>query len=524
MRKVFLEDLTKKGKKIDWISCIGKIINFEYEDTVGTLEIINYDLTTQKCTIRYNNNNFDIFIGHLKACKIGCVIGKIQRIYKYNIGDIIKRKNSNIIILDKIIIQEGNKYRQGYRCKCLTCNYEWDVFGKSLDYGHGCSVCSNNIIKVGINDMWTNNPNLAKLLANPEDGYKYGKSSNIKVDWICPNCKQIIKNKSINAFNKRGLSCSICSDGISYPNKFARFLLMELNQNFIPEYSPTWCKYYFKGKLRQGVYDNYFLHDSYNYLLEMDGGFHKKDNNISGQTKEESIIIDLEKNKLAKNNGYELIRIDCEVSNLQYIKDNIFKSKLVTMFDLSKIDWELIDKKSFSTSLVMETCKLWNSGIKKIKDISLILNLGQNTILRYLKILAKNNLCDYKTVQEIKFDIKNKILYYWNSEIYDINEISRLSKLHTSTVRRYLKICNNENLSNYDFSHKTKIDKMKKKVICLTTKEIFNSALDIIIKYNIKKCGISACCTKKCNSAGKHPETGEPLRWMYYEDYIKQTA
>ena len=27
--------------------------------------------------------------------------------------------------------------------------------------------------------------------------------------------------------------------------------------------------------------------------------------------------------------------------------------------------------------------------------------------------------------------------------------------------------------------------------------------------------------TRKAKSAGKHPETGEKLRWMYYEDYLK---
>ena len=29
-------------------------------------------------------------------------------------------------------------------------------------------------------------------------------------------------------------------------------------------------------------------------------------------------------------------------------------------------------------------------------------------------------------------------------------------------------------------------------------------------------------CKGNRKHSGKHPETGEPLKWMYYEDYINQ--
>lgn len=60
------------------------------------------------------------------------------------------------------------------------------------------------------------------------------------------------------------------------------------------------------------------------------------------------------------------------------------------------------------------------------------------------------------------------------------------------------------------------------KAICLSTGEIFNCIRDGAEKYNIKHSGdIGACCRGKQKSAGKHPITGEPLKWMYYKDYIK---
>jgi group I intron endonuclease len=63
-----------------------------------------------------------------------------------------------------------------------------------------------------------------------------------------------------------------------------------------------------------------------------------------------------------------------------------------------------------------------------------------------------------------------------------------------------------------------------KEIICLTTGKHFNYIKEASQYYGIEKARnqISSCCKGKRKSAGKYPETGEPLRWMYYEDYIAQ--
>ena len=66
--------------------------------------------------------------------------------------------------------------------------------------------------------MWDTNPQQASMLLNPEDGYKYSQCSAAKVPWKCPNCGHI-KIQAISNVNYRGLSCPICSDGISIPNR-----------------------------------------------------------------------------------------------------------------------------------------------------------------------------------------------------------------------------------------------------------------------------------------------------------------
>ena len=60
---------------------------------------------------------------------------------------------------------------------------------------------------------------------------------------------------------------------------------------------------------------------------------------------------------------------------------------------------------------------------------------------------------------------------------------------------------------------KRKID--DKKVICLTTGEIFDNCREATKKYNN---GIYSCLKDKSKTCGKHPITGEKLRWDYFKE------
>lgn len=60
-----------------------------------------------------------------------------------------------------------------------------------------------------------------------------------------------------------------------------------------------------------------------------------------------------------------------------------------------------------------------------------------------------------------------------------------------------------------------------KKVVCITTGEIFNMVKNASNKYNLKSdASIINVCKEKKKSAGKL-EDGTPLKWMYYEDFLK---
>lgn len=65
---------------------------------------------------------------------------------------------------------------------------------------------------------------------------------------------------------------------------------------------------------------------------------------------------------------------------------------------------------------------------------------------------------------------------------------------------------------------KTKQGQGNKKVICITTNEIFDSLAIAAKTYNICACDISKNCHKTRKSAGKHPVTNQKLVWCFFEE------
>ena len=51
---------------------------------------------------------------------------------------------------------------------------------------------------------------------------------------------------------------------------------------------------------------------------------------------------------------------------------------------------------------------------------------------------------------------------------------------------------------------------------------ITTSPINVVTDSDVNKSNIYDCCSGKNNSAGKHPITKEPLKWMYYDDYKKK--
>lgn len=166
---------------------------------------------------------------------------------------------------------------------------------------------SKRVIK-GENDLWTTHRKLALLLKNKEDGYTVSFGSHKVLEWICPNCKNIII-RSVNEVHNHGLSCKFCSDGISFPEKYIASLLAQLNLLFKRE-----CLFDWSGNKR---YDFYI--PKLSLIIETNGIQHYKDN-VFHRSLEEEIKNDFIKKELALKNGIKYyIQLDCRISDSSYI-------------------------------------------------------------------------------------------------------------------------------------------------------------------------------------------------------------
>lgn len=70
---------------------------------------------------------------------------------------------------------------------------------------------------------------------------------------------------------------------------------------------------------------------------------------------------------------------------------------------------------------------------------------------------------------------------------------------------------------------KGKSNGSSKKVICVTTNKIFDTAKDGARFYNCNPTSISSCCNGKLKHAGKLDD-GTKLKWMKYDDYVKRVG
>ena len=72
--------------------------------------------------------------------------------------------------------------------------------------------------------------------------------------------------------------------------------------------------------------------------------------------------------------------------------------------------------------------------------------------------------------------------------------------------------------TNIKGKHKGKLNPNAKKVVCITTGEMFDCIKHASEKFNTTYSNIIACCTGKTKTAGKHPVTGEKLVWRYLKN------
>lgn len=325
----------KQGKSIDWNNAKGYKCKFKYgevEDDVTILRRVG-----SKIIFEYNNEEITMEYTAFKECRFGKILGVYTYDFKIEIETLFKDDKRNITIIDReyrLDMNDNNCKWYKYHCN-IDNNEDWIIESSLLSKKTGCNVCSGNKILKGVNDINTVSPWMLEYMVDELDAFKYGCCSSIFVKARCPKCGFIKKVWLPNLY-QHGFSCNKCGDNIKYPNRFMLHLLELLNIEFETEYSPLWLN----GKR----FDFYV--PSKNLIIEMDGGWHDKDNNMSGQSSEKSKHIDNYKDNKALSHGLKIVRIDCDYLNMdtrfKFIKDKVMSSELVYYFNLDEFDWSCL--------------------------------------------------------------------------------------------------------------------------------------------------------------------------------------
>lgn len=457
-QKIFLDNLPKwtDGRfvgKINWKKSIGCKVDFIYDDIEGVIEIIDFIQSKHsRLIIKYNDNEYNIGVENFQRYQLGKVIGKISGGFKIEIGTRFQDENRDITIIDRRVVSRNNedgtwkcndKY---YKYECNRCSFDggknWNIKDEehkeelwteesNLLKGVGCSCCcqSPQIVVQGINDIPTTTPWLIPYFQGGyEEARKYCCNSNQKIYAICPDCRQI-KSKKMSIckiYNRHSIGCS-CADNISFGEKLMLSVLKQINVNFKTQLNKSDCIWCEKFK-----YDFYFKLNKDEYIIETHGRQHYEN---AWSKLEKTQENDKHKKQLALKNGIKdenYIVIDCRKSELEFIKENIFKSQLIKLFDLSNIDWGKAEEFT-TTNLVKMVCeyKRNNPNITST-EIAKKMKMSKSPIIKYLNIGNKQGWCNYDGKDEM---IKNgKAKGGWNSkEVLMIKDNTLVGKFKSGT-------------------------------------------------------------------------------------------
>lgn len=323
----------------------------------------------------------------------------------WNIGDTV----GDLTIINR---RSLSNTLQEYQYKCNVCGFdcskpvyikgeyqdEYWTAGHSIketqkNGGCGCACCGGRLTQPGINDVATTSKNIVDYFYDKTEANKWTKASQHKIKIVCPVCNTIQPNKiQIGNLVHEGFDCINCGNSISYPERLMYFLLKEIDVKFDIHKVFDWSK---------SVYDEYdkqfhkreydFYVPCINSIIEMHGSQHYRltfswDKSSNTQySLEHRQKIDSVKEKLAKENGYNYIIIDCNNSTKNYIKNNIIQSKLSTLFNLSNIDWDKISRKALNGIAKLVVDEKEKNPTKTSPELAEKYNVSLSSVLRWLK-------------------------------------------------------------------------------------------------------------------------------------------
>lgn len=347
--------------------------------------------------------------------------------------------------------------------KCQEHNYHGSYLttANSFSSGKRCPYCVNRKVNY-FDSVGFLHHDIAKQIyqdvelndVNILDTYKLAPQKHDIFYFKCDKCNNITK-KRLDYVTTRGLTCDACGDGVPYGEKFISYLLRFSKIRFINQFSKhneEWC-----GKYR---YD-FYLPDHNKMLNTIGYGLLSQLNNNQVNDNQDY----RNKKELAISQNIEFI----EIPYLYYNKRSIDKYAIEILKDI--VDFKNIDLNKIhemcDKGFVYESSELWLKGNTSL-EIAEKLGTCRASAIKYLKKGTKLGLCNYNARREMALSAR---------------------------------VVNKEK---------------RKKILCKTTGEIFESQLAAAKAYDISPASIISCCKGRREYGGKIKETGEKLVWAYY--------
>lgn len=332
----------------------------------------------------------------------------------------LQKKNPNLQVI------ELNGVHKPVQIHCKECGQDFNITYYNLKKSCRCPVCNGGYFVAGYNSIADKRPDLLKYFKNKNQAEQITCGSHAQIELICPVCGRF-KRMIAKDFVKRGFVCDYCSDTISYPNKFIRKYL-DIIKEFTEEKDYEKVFEWSEGL----IYDGYFKLRGKKYVIEMHGEQHYK--NSEWGTFENVHSNDLKKKKLAIENEFEYIEIDCKKSEFNYIKDNIQKSILGKLFQLEDKQWQTLEE-FLCQNFILIIKEKYEKGLNAI-EIGKQISLERHAVYRYLKKLKDAGLILYTgaTSRNIRITIKNEK----GQEIYRAKSLQDAAEY---TTQNYHHIC-----------------------------------------------------------------------------------
>ena len=232
-----------------------------------------------------------------------------------------------------------------------------------------------------------------------------------------------------------------------------------------------------------------------------------------------------------ESNPEKIVRIALEENNIDYIpqyehpllKNRRFDFYLPVLNTFIEVQGEQHYQPRFGKNAFMKTqerddekrifCKKNEIRLCEIEarrsDLKYMINSLNETQLPFLKINKKQIEDKFYSNSEKKRNIK--IIHEYHINKKTSSQISKEMGLNYNLVKTVIRESGVPRVNHL------------RKIVLINTRTIFQSGVSTLRVAGLKSTqSVFQNCSGLRSSAGKHPVTGEKLKWMYYEDYVEK--